>query len=143
MGKISFFYEGCKKPSFLVTGRVVTWLKQIISDYCFKTGDISFILSTDSYLLDLNRKFLNHDYYTDVITFDYTENSTLSADIFISLDTVEDNAGKFDVSYDEELHRVMVHGILHLMGFKDKTEIEMSMMREAENKALEWLKNMK
>lgn len=139
MSNISFFYEGCKKPSFFSSRRINTWIKQVVSGYSFQVGEISFIFSTDDYLLDINRRYLNHDYFTDVITFDYSEDNVLSGDIFISLDTVKDNAEQYGVSFQEELNRVIIHGILHLAGFKDKTETEAGLMREAENSALNQL----
>ena len=116
------------------------WLESVISGYSFQKGAISFIFCMDDYLLEINRKYLNHDYYTDVITFDYTEDSVLSGDIFISLDTVQSNSSEYQTTYEEELYRVMVHGILHLMGFKDKTHEEEIQMRSREDRALEWLK---
>ncbi len=98
-----------------------------------KLTDISFIFCSDDYLLNLNRKFLSHDYYTDVITFDNSEQSTFSGDIFISLDRVRDNALTYNQSFNDELHRVMIHGILHLVGYDDLSELEQSIMRNKED----------
>lgn len=140
MNKLSFYYEGCKKPAFLLKKRMMAWFEEVVSAYNHQLGTVSFIFATDDYILEMNRNYLGHDYYTDVITFDYTENKIISGDIFISLDTVKSNASDYNVSFEEELYRVMVHGILHLIGFKDKTEEEASTMRKQENEALEKLK---
>ena len=99
-------------------------------------GDISIIFVSDSYLLEINQKYLNHDYYTDIITFDYCEMNIISGDLFISVDRVQENADTFNVDFLTELHRVMIHGILHLCGYKDKSDEEERLMRELENKYL-------
>ena len=99
-------------------------------------GDISIIFVTDSYLLEMNQKYLNHDYYTDIITFDYCEMNIVSGDLFISIDRVQENADTFNVDLLTELHRVMIHGVLHLCGYKDKTNEEERLMRDLENKYL-------
>jgi probable rRNA maturation factor len=99
-------------------------------------GDISIIFVSDSYLLEMNQKYLNHDYYTDIITFDYCEMNIVSGDLFISVDRVQENAETFDVDLLTELHRVMIHGLLHLCGYKDKSLEEERLMRELENKYL-------
>ena len=99
-------------------------------------GDISIIFVTDSYLLEMNQKYLNHDYYTDIITFDYCEMNIVSGDLFISIDRVQENADTFNVDLLTELHRVMIHGVLHLCGYKDKTIDEERLMRDLENKYL-------
>lgn len=99
-------------------------------------GDINYILCSDSYLLDINRQYLNHDYFTDVITFDYSEDNVISGDIFISVDTVSDNAKEYNVTFEKELERVMIHGVLHLVGYNDKSEDEVKEMRAKENQYL-------
>lgn len=99
-------------------------------------GDISYILCSDNYLLDINRQYLNHDYFTDVITFDYSEENVISGDIFISVDTVADNAKEYNVTFEKELERVMVHGVLHLVGYNDKSDSEVKQMRAKENQYL-------
>ncbi len=99
----------------------------------FKSGEITIVFCTDDYLLEMNKTYLNHDFYTDIITFDYSENGVISGDLFISVDRVNDNAGSFSVSVDNELKRVIYHGVLHLCGYKDKTEKEEKEMREKEN----------
>lgn len=101
-----------------------------------KCGDISYIFCNDAKILEVNEEYLQHDYYTDIITFDYTEGNTISGDIFISLDTVASNAEKFAQTLQRELLRVVIHGILHLCGINDKGEGEREIMEQAENEAL-------
>lgn len=117
------------------------WLNEIIQRRNFKTGTINFIFCNDAFLLDLNIKYLNHDTLTDIITFDYSQNSFLSGDIYISIERVKENADLFKKTFLEELHRVMVHGILHLCGLKDKTEDQSKEMRNAEDESLAELIN--
>lgn len=112
---------------------VSAWLKGVLSSENQKLGTITVVLCSDAYILRTNNEFLGHDYYTDVITFDYSEEGTLSGDLLISVDTVRGNANEYCVSYRDELMRVIVHGVLHLCGYKDKTEQETEMMREKEN----------
>lgn len=119
--------------------KIKQWIKQIIESKGKKTGNITYIFCDDEYLLEVNKQYLQHDYYTDVITFDYVENDLISGDIFISTDRVRENALAFGSSETEELHRVIIHGALHLLGLKDKSEKEASQMREAENEALKLL----
>ena len=126
--------------SFFDEERVKQWLQAVADDYSFQLGTISFIFCNDDYILDVNRKYLNHDYYTDVITFDYSERKVLSGDVFISLDTVQSNALEFNTTYEDELHRVLVHSVLHLIGFKDKSDTDVKVMRQNENHCLELLK---
>ena len=114
------------------------WIKSVAEQYNKKIGDINYIFCNDEHILDINNQYLAHDYYTDIITFDYSENDVIAGDIFISLDTVRSNAEKFGTIYDEELHRVMIHGILHLCGVKDESDEEAKKMREAEDKALDF-----
>jgi len=116
--------------------KITNWIKQVAKEHSKKTGDISYIFCSDEYILDINKEYLNHDYYTDIITFDYSEDKIISGDIFISIDTVKSNAEKFNTIYEEELRRVIIHGILHLCGINDKTEQQQSQMTEEENKAL-------
>jgi len=118
------------------------WIKDIIQLYGFIPGDISFIFSSDEYLLELNRQYLSHDYYTDIITFNYNQDDLLSGDIFISIDRIKENANKFSVSDNEELKRVIIHGILHLVGFNDEKENEIFEMRKAEDIALSKVKDL-
>ena len=112
------------------------WVKAVAASYGKKVGEIAYIFVDDEKILRVNREYLQHDYYTDIITFDYTEGDTISGDLFISLDTVRTNAEQFDKPYDEELHRVIIHGILHLCGINDKGPGEREIMEAAEDKAL-------
>ncbi len=136
---IDFFYEEVSEKQ-IDEKRVQTWISKVIVDYNFLLGPINYIFCNDDYILDINKKYLNHDYYTDIITFDYCEDKTISGDLFISLDTVLSNSQAFNTSYSHELHRVIVHGVLHLLGFKDKTNQEALEMRKLEDKALSLLK---
>ena len=101
-----------------------------------QTGHLSFVFCTDEYLLEVNKKFLNHDYYTDIITFDYNESDTVSGDLIISIDRVKENALIHQCTFHLELYRVIIHGVLHLLGFSDKTEIQKKKMRELEDLCL-------
>ena len=109
------------------------WVKKIILNEKKTTGDIVFVFCNDKYMLEKNIQFLNHDTLTDVITFDYCDGKVISGDIIISIDRVKENANIFDVSFFNELERVMAHGLLHLLGYKDKDKKEALIMREKEN----------
>ena len=111
-------------------------IKTVTEKEKHKLGTINYIFCTDDELLEINIKHLNHNTLTDIITFDYTEGKTINSDIFISVERVLDNAQKFKVTFDEEFHRVMIHGILHLCGYKDKTKADAELMRKKENNAL-------
>lgn len=111
------------------------WLEDLCLSHGWSLGDVSLVFCSDEYLLEMNRRHLNHDYYTDIITFDYT-NEDVSGDLFISVDRVSDNAKDVGVPFVVELNRVVAHGVLHLLGFKDKTEDESAQMRKEEDKAL-------
>ena len=115
------------------------WVKAVAASYGKKVGEIAYIFVDDEEILRVNREYLQHDYFTDIITFDYTEGNTISGDLFISLDTVRTNAEQFAKPYDEELHRVIIHGILHLCGINDKGPGEREIMEAAEDKALAML----
>ena len=112
------------------------WVKAVAESYGKQVGDVAYIFCDDEKILEVNRQYLNHDYYTDIITFDYCTDNTVSGDLFISLDTVRSNAEAFGKTYEEELHRVIIHGILHLCGINDKGPGEREIMEAAENKAL-------
>ena len=112
------------------------WVKAVAASYGKKVGEIAYIFVDDEEILRVNREYLQHDYYTDIITFDYTEGDTISGDLFISLDTVRTNAEQFGKPYEEELHRVIIHGILHLCGINDKGPGEREQMEAAEDRAL-------
>ena len=119
------------------------WIKAVVASYKRRLGDIGYMFVDDEKILEVNREYLGHDYYTDVITFDYDEDDVVSGDIVISLDTVRSNAELFGKEHDDELHRVIIHGILHLCGINDKGPGEREIMEAAENKALALLKEMK
>ena len=136
---IRYYSEGVTIPS--IKRRVVnTWIKSVAIDvFCKKIGKICYIFCSDEKILEINREYLKHDYYTDIITFDYSEEDTISGDMFISLETVESNAEKFATSVTEELHRTIIHGILHLCGINDKAPGEREIMEKYENQALSLL----
>ena len=115
------------------------WIKKIADLYERKVGDVNYIFCNDERILEVNNQYLAHDYYTDIITFDYSREGVIAGDIFISLDTVLSNSEKFNTNYHEELHRVMIHGVLHLCGVGDTSEEEEKKMREAEDRALSML----
>lgn len=117
------------------------WIKAVADTYDKKVGEIAYIFCSDEKILEVNRQYLQHDYYTDIITFDYCEGKKLSGDLFISLDTVRTNAEQFNAPYETELYRVIIHGILHLCGINDKGPGEREIMEAAENKALEMRKD--
>ncbi len=119
--------------------RLIKWISSAISDEGFKLGDINYIFCDDDYLHNINVEFLNHDTLTDIISFDYSVGKIVQGDIYVSTERVADNAKDFDVKFDEELHRVMIHGILHYCGYKDKSEEEALLMRSKENHYLELL----
>jgi len=118
------------------------WIKTTIHNENAKLGTVNFIFTSDNYLLQINKEYLSHNYYTDIITFNYCENTTVNGDIFISLDTIRNNSTRFGVTFINELHRVMIHGILHLIGYDDGTDEEKVLMREKENYYLERLENL-
>ena len=108
------------------------WLKMVAGSEIRKIGDINIIFCSDNYILDVNMKYLQHDYFTDIITFDYCEGKVLSGDLFISVDSVRENSIEFGTDFEEELHRVIVHGVLHLIGYDDHTEEDKKVMRQKE-----------
>ncbi len=112
------------------------WVRQVIETNGKSLGDVAYIFCSDEYLLQMNQEHLQHDYYTDIITFDYTDGETISGDLFISIDRVKENADKEAVDFNTELRRVMIHGIWHLLGLKDKKKEDLKLMREAENQSL-------
>ena len=111
-------------------------ISTLIEDQNKEEGELNLVFCSDEYLLEINKKHLNHDYYTDIITFDYSEENKISGDLLISIDRVKENAKTFSVSFIHELNRVVIHGVLHLCGYKDKTEEEKKQMRNLENKYL-------
>lgn len=135
---ITYYAENIELPSIRQEA-VSEWIRAVARSYGKKTGEISYIFCSDEKILEVNRQYLQHDYYTDIITFDYTEGNKISGDLFISLDTVKTNAEAFHASYNEELHRTLIHGVLHLCGINDKGPGEREIMEAHENKALAML----
>lgn len=115
------------------------WIKKVVQSYGFKVGNLSYIFCSDDKIIEVNRQFLQHDYYTDIITFDYDEAGFVSGDMYISVDTVMTNSQKYAPSFKRELHRVIIHGVLHLCGLKDKQPDDEQKMRKAEDQALQLL----
>ena len=132
---ITYNAEGVKFPK-IKRRETTAWIRRVADTYGKKVGEVGYLFCDDEYILEVNREYLGHDYYTDIITFDYCEDNTLNGDLVISLDTVRTNAEKFHKAYDEELHRVIIHGILHLCGINDKGPGEREQMEAAENRAL-------
>ena len=132
---ITYQAEGVSMPK-IKRRETTAWIRSVAATYGRKVGEVGYLFCNDDKILEVNREYLGHDYYTDIITFDYDEGDTLNGDLVISLDTVRTNAELFDRDYDEELHRVIIHGILHLCGINDKGPGEREMMEAAENKAL-------
>lgn len=133
---ISYQTDSVEMPA-IKKKETTDWIKSVAATYGKRVGEIAYIFCSDEKILEVNRQYLQHDYYTDIITFDYCEGSRLSGDLFISLDTVRTNAKQFAGNdYERELYRVIIHGILHLCGINDKGPGEREIMEEAENKAL-------
>lgn len=112
------------------------WIEKVAAKEKRTIGDLSYVFMSDEELLKINQQFLKHNTYTDIITFDYSENKKISGEIFISVDRVEENAKKMGTTFEDEIHRVIIHGVLHLCGYKDKTKIDSDNMRKQEDKAL-------
>jgi probable rRNA maturation factor len=131
---ISFNYE----LEFLLEneGQYSSWISNVISSENKKEGDINYIFCDDEYILEINKQYLDHDYYTDIISFDYSVGNELHGDIFVSIERVRENAIEFEVTFNEELKRVLVHGVLHYCGYKDKTEEEELLMRSKEDEKI-------
>ena len=133
---ITYQTDGVAMPD-IKKREVTEWIKQVAASYGKRVGEVAYIFCDDEKILEVNRQYLQHDYYTDIITFDYTEGPRISGDLFISLDTVRTNAEQFaDGDYRRELHRVIIHGILHLCGINDKGPGEREQMEAAEERAL-------
>ncbi|MUH35151.1 rRNA maturation RNase YbeY [Zobellia amurskyensis] len=132
---IEFHY----KTDFLLENeeKFSSWLNKVILSENGELNQVDYVFCSDEEVLEMNEKYLNHDTYTDILTFDYTEGKLIGGDIFISIDRVRDNADQFNISFEEELLRVMAHGVLHLFGFKDKSEEEISIMRSKENEKIQ------
>lgn len=138
---ISFNFEDTNTIP-LKRNKIKEWIKSCIKKRNGELRDLNYIFCNDDYILNINRQYLNHDYFTDIISFDYseydyeTQKTLVSGDLFISLDTVRSNSKLIGVEFEEELHRVIIHGVLHLLGFKDKTEQEEKEMRKEEEECL-------
>jgi rRNA maturation RNase YbeY len=128
---ISFNYE----TDFLLDGEIQfsDWISRVILSENKKEGDINYIFCDDDYILEINKQYLDHDYYTDIISFDYSVGNELNGDIFVSIDRVKENATDFNTTFDEELKRVIIHGILHYCGYKDKSDEDEALMRSKED----------
>lgn len=132
---INFNFDEISKLTF-PKNTIKSWIKFVIQSNNYKVGSISYIFCTDDYILRVNKEYLNHDYFTDIITFNYNEDKTLSGDLFISVDTVKTNAQEYGVTFDKELYRVMIHGVLHLIGFDDISDELQQEMTQKEDEAL-------
>lgn len=128
---ITFNYE--TEFKLLAKANIANWISKSIVNEAFKEGDINFIFCDDNYLLDMNVKYLKHKTLTDIISFDYSLGKIVSGDIFISIDRIRDNALKYEVKFDDELKRVIIHGILHFCGYNDKTKEDKRLMRKKED----------
>ena len=138
---VRYFFEDTPfqfKPKRLTS----SWLKMVAESEIRKLGDINVIFCSDNYILDINQKYLQHDYFTDIITFDYCEGNKLSGDLFISVDSVRENSIYYHTAFEDELNRVIVHGLLHLIGYDDHTEEDIAQMRSKENYYLERRKSL-
>lgn len=129
---ILYYYEDIDFQ-FRNKTRTNRWLRLVAESEIKRIGDISIIFCSDNYILDVNQKYLQHDYFTDIITFDYCEGDRLSGDLFISVDSVRENSIEYGTDFAEELNRVIVHGLLHLIGYDDHTEADVAVMRKKEN----------
>ena len=129
---VSYFFEN---TDFKLKGktRIKQWLKLVAESEIFTLGNVSVIFCSDNYILDINQRYLQHDYFTDIITFDYTEGTKISGDLFISVDSVRENSIEYGTEFEDELHRVIVHGILHLIGYDDDSEEDIKVMRAKED----------
>lgn len=139
---ITYNADGIDMPK-IRKREITAWIKAVAAAHGRRVGEIGYMFVDDEKILDVNREYLGHDYYTDIITFDYDEGDVISGDLVISLDTVKSNAGLFGKEYEEELHRVIIHGILHLCGINDKGPGEREIMEAEENRALDMLTELK
>lgn len=118
------------------------WIKSVVQEHGNRVGDVNVIFCNDAYILEINNQFLGHDYYTDIITFDYSEDDLINGELYISIDTVKANAEEYGQTFPDEFNRVIIHGFLHLCGLDDHSEEDIAMMREAENSSLVKLKEL-
>lgn len=129
---INFYSEDIDLPN-IDFEQIKSWLHDVIGNHLKSVGNITYVFCSDNYILSINKQFLNHDYYTDIISFNYSSQRLISGDLFVSLDTVKSNSELFGSDFNIELSRVIVHGVLHLLGWDDKTDEERIVMREKEN----------
>ncbi len=131
---MAIHFYSLETPFKLSSKRIINrWIKEVIQYHHFKCGEITYIFTNDPKILEVNKQYLQHDYFTDIITFNYNEDKIISGDIYISVDTVKSNANTYNVTFEEELHRVIIHGILHLLGFNDKTKDQQKEMTNNED----------
>lgn len=133
---ITFSCDGVKFPKEIKRKDLTLWIRSVAASHGFKVGELGYLLCTDEKILEINKEYLQHDYYTDIITFDYTENGVISGDIFMSMETVASNADQFSVTLTREFLRIVIHGVLHLCGFPDKSPQERAEMTRLEDEAL-------
>lgn len=138
---IKFFTEEVESPA-IDKKKLTAWIREVAKHHEQSVGELTYIFCNDEKILEVNRQYLQHDFYTDIITFDYSDKRKISGDIFISLDTVLSNSQMYQTEFIEELHRVIIHGVLHLCGINDESEEEEIAMRSAENNALAVLKTL-
>ena len=138
---ITYNAEGIKMPD-IRRRQTTAWIRKVAATHGRKVGEIGYMFVDDERILEVNREYLGHDYYTDIITFDYDEGEVINGDLVISVDTVRSNAAKYGKNYAEELHRVIIHGVLHLCGINDKGPGEREIMEAEEDKALALLRSM-
>ena len=136
---ITFLSENIPFPRTIKKRKTANWIKLVAAGFGKKVDELAYLFCDDQKILEVNRQYLQHDFFTDIITFDYSEGDAIAGDIFISLETVRSNSQKYHTPYEEELHRVIIHGVLHLCGLQDKSRREQIAMREAEEKALNLL----
>lgn len=127
--------EAVDIPKFSIS-RIKNWIKKVIEEEGFIVGEINIIFVNNDYILNINNQFLSHNYYTDIITFDYCENKIISGDLFLSIEMIAENALNLNVNFYNEINRVIIHGILHLLGYSDKDEAEIKIMRKKEDSCL-------
>jgi rRNA maturation RNase YbeY len=136
VSSIDFFFEDIQ-PFSINQNHIKKYINELINTELKECGDISVVFCSDNYLLEMNKQYLEHDYFTDIITFDYVEGNTISGDLFISYDRIKENAEQFNTELVKETYRVVFHGVLHLVGYNDKTEAEQKVMTGKENFYLE------
>ena len=138
---VSIYFQDVKRPYFVSSQRISSWLGALARQYGRSVEELNIVFMSDDELLKINQQFLQHDYYTDIITFDFSQENVVSGDLYISLDRVKDNANKNASSLQNETYRVIIHGVMHLCGYKDKKKNEILIMRQQEEKCLSQIQN--